>query len=189
MCKFCSKSPTDNSFFVVSPIVEGWSPKNKNVQFTFYGIQSSKGVTHDRDSGTIYNNKYPDRPRTSGLVLIPSLELPCKFWGYSKNASSRRGSARGSVKNYASPSEASFYHCRCREAVHKIEAGGKAAGRLGWDGEKRWNSKTVAAQKEEGKTEPKSKEACEQEESKEASIVKEATKIKKKVEAYTIWVK
>ncbi len=48
----------------------------------------------------------------------------------------------------------------------------------------------MAAQKEEGKTEPKSKEACEQEESKEAeqeesqeaSIVKEVTEIKKKWE-------
>ena len=41
--------------------------------FTFAGIQSSKGETYDRDTDKVYNNIYPDKPFTSGLVIPKSL--------------------------------------------------------------------------------------------------------------------
>ncbi len=41
--------------------------------FTFSGIQSSKGVSYDRATDKVYNNVYPDRPKTSGLVIPKSL--------------------------------------------------------------------------------------------------------------------
>ena len=41
----------------------------KRTVFTFAGIQSSKGVTHDRETALVYNNVYPDVPRTAGLVF------------------------------------------------------------------------------------------------------------------------
>ena len=36
--------------------------------FTFKGIQSSKGVTHLRETGLVYNNVYLDMEWDSGLV-------------------------------------------------------------------------------------------------------------------------
>ncbi len=41
--------------------------------FTFAGIQSSKSVTYDRETDKVYNNIYPDKPRTSGMVIPKSL--------------------------------------------------------------------------------------------------------------------
>ena len=41
--------------------------------FTFAGIQSSKSVTCDRATDKVYNNIYPDRPKTSGMVIPKSL--------------------------------------------------------------------------------------------------------------------
>ena len=40
--------------------------------FTFKGIQSSKGVTHLRETGLVYNNVYPDVQRDSGLIIPKS---------------------------------------------------------------------------------------------------------------------
>ena len=42
--------------------------------FTFAGIQSSKSVTYDRATDKVYNNIYPDRPKTSGMVIPKSFK-------------------------------------------------------------------------------------------------------------------
>ena len=60
---------------ILPPIVHNLpikKPKTRKV-FTFKGIQSSKGVTHDRETDRVYNYVYPDVPRTSGLVIPKSL--------------------------------------------------------------------------------------------------------------------
>ena len=60
---------------ILPPIVHNLeinkSPTRK--VFTFKGIQSSKGVTHDRETGLVYNNVYPDVDRRSGLIIPKSL--------------------------------------------------------------------------------------------------------------------
>ena len=43
--------------------------------FTFAGIQSSKAVTYDRHHDKVFNNVYPDEPRTSGLEIPKSLRI------------------------------------------------------------------------------------------------------------------
>ena len=60
---------------ILSPIVHNLkihkSPTRK--VFTFRGIQSSKGVTHDREAGLVYNNVYPDVDLKSGLIIPKTL--------------------------------------------------------------------------------------------------------------------
>ena len=41
--------------------------------FTFKGIQSSKGVTHLRETSLVYTKVYPDVERDSGLIIAKSL--------------------------------------------------------------------------------------------------------------------
>ena len=65
----------DSFIFLNLPIVHNL-PENKPPKrkvFTFAGIQSSKGVTYDRATDKVYNNIYPDKPFTSGLVIPKSL--------------------------------------------------------------------------------------------------------------------
>ena len=66
----------DGAFLtVLPPIVHNLKikkPKTRKV-FTFKGIQSSKGVTHLRETGLVYNNVYPDVDRKSGLILPKTL--------------------------------------------------------------------------------------------------------------------
>ena len=56
-------------------------PSTRKV-FTFKGIQSSKGVTHDRETGLVYNNVYPNVGRKSGLIipkiLVKTEKIPKK---------------------------------------------------------------------------------------------------------------
>ena len=59
----------------MKPIVHNLSedkPPNRKV-FTFAGIQYSKSVMYDRATDKVYNNIYPDRPKTSGMVIPKSL--------------------------------------------------------------------------------------------------------------------
>ena len=60
---------------ILPPIVHNLkinkSPTRK--VFTFKGIQSSKGVTHLRETGLVYNNVYPDVERSSGLIIPKTL--------------------------------------------------------------------------------------------------------------------
>ena len=60
---------------ILPPIVHNLkinkSPTRK--VFTFKGIQSSKGVTHLRETGLVYNNIYPDVERNSGLIIPTTL--------------------------------------------------------------------------------------------------------------------
>ena len=41
--------------------------------FTFKGIQSSKGVPLNRETGLVYNNVYPDVDRRPGLIIPKTL--------------------------------------------------------------------------------------------------------------------
>ena len=51
-----------------------WFNKSRTRKvFTFKGIQSSKGVTHLRETGLVYNNVYPDVERNSGLIIPKTL--------------------------------------------------------------------------------------------------------------------
>ena len=64
---------SDDGFIIhfLGPIVNTL-PEDKPPQrtvFSFAGMQSSKGVTHLRETGQVYNNVYPDVSRTAGLVF------------------------------------------------------------------------------------------------------------------------
>ena len=66
----------DGAFLtVLPPIVHNLKIKKPKIRkvFTFKGIQSSKGVTHLRETGLVYNNVYPDVDRKSGLILPKTL--------------------------------------------------------------------------------------------------------------------
>ena len=66
----------DGAFLTILPPIVHNLKINKSPTrevFTFKGIQSSKGVTHDRETGLIYNNVYPDVDRKSGLIIPKTL--------------------------------------------------------------------------------------------------------------------
>ena len=52
----------------------------KRMVFSFSGIQASKGVTHLRKTGLVYNNVFPDVPRDAGIVAFYLSALVDKIW-------------------------------------------------------------------------------------------------------------
>ena len=66
----------DGAFLtILPPILHNLKIKKPSTRkvFTFKGIQSSKEVTHDRETGLVYNNVYPDINRMSGLIIPKTL--------------------------------------------------------------------------------------------------------------------
>ena len=61
----------DGAISILPPIAYNLKVNKSKIRevFTFKGIQSSKGVTHLRETGLVYNNVYPDVERDSGLII------------------------------------------------------------------------------------------------------------------------
>ena len=66
----------DGAFLtILPPILHNLKIKKSSTRkvFTFKGIQSSKRVTHDHETGLVYNNVYPDVNRKTGLIIPKTL--------------------------------------------------------------------------------------------------------------------
>ena len=66
----------DGAFLtILPPILHNLKIKKPSTRkvFTFKGIQSSKGVTHHRETGLVYNNVCPDVNRKTGLIIPKTL--------------------------------------------------------------------------------------------------------------------